>query len=92
MVLEKGSEPGAHILSGAVIDPKAITELIPDWKEKGAPLNQPVTDDAMLFLSEKGAIRTPNFMLPKSLHNHGNYIASLGEVTRWLAGKPKSWA
>ena len=87
VVLEKGSEPGAHILSGAVIDPKAITELIPDWKEKGAPLRQEVTDDAMLFLSEKGAIRTPNFMLPKSLHNHGNYIASLGEVTRWLAGQ-----
>ena len=87
VVLEKGSEPGAHILSGAVIDPKAITELFPDWKEKGAPLNQPVTDDAMLFLSETGAIRTPNFMLPKSLHNHGNYIASLGEVTRWLAGQ-----
>ena len=87
VVLEKGSEPGAHILSGAVIDPKAITELIPDWKEKGAPLHQAVTDDAMLFLSEKGAFRTPNFMLPKSLHNHGNYIASLGEVTRWLAGQ-----
>ncbi|MFI0545471.1 MAG: electron transfer flavoprotein-ubiquinone oxidoreductase [Brachymonas sp.] len=87
VVLEKGSEPGAHILSGAVIDPKAISELFPDWKEKGAPLNQPVTDDAMLFLSEKGAIRTPNFLLPKSLHNHGNYIASLGEVTRWLAGQ-----
>ena len=84
VVLEKGSEPGAHILSGAIMDPKAITELIPDWKEKGAPLNQPVTEDAFLILSEGGAIRTPGFALPKCFDNHGNYIVRLGEVVKWL--------
>jgi electron-transferring-flavoprotein dehydrogenase len=85
VVLEKGSEPGAHILSGAVMDPKALTELIPDWKPKGAPLNQPVTGDAMVFLTEKGGLRVPNPLLPKNFQNHGNYIVSLGNVTRWLA-------
>ena len=85
VVLEKGSEPGAHILSGAVMDPKALTELIPDWKEKGAPLNQPVTDDAYVFLSETGGTRVPNLLLPPFAHNHGNYIISLGNVVRWLA-------
>jgi electron-transferring-flavoprotein dehydrogenase len=85
VVLEKGSEPGAHILSGAIMDPKALTELIPNWKELGAPLNQPVTDDAMIFLGEKSAFRTPNFLLPECVQNHGNYIISLGAVTRWLA-------
>jgi electron-transferring-flavoprotein dehydrogenase len=85
VVLEKGSEPGAHILSGAIMDPKALTELIPDWKAKGAPLNQPVTDDAMMFLSETGAFRTPNLFLPPCFQNHGNYIVSLGNVVRWLA-------
>jgi electron-transferring-flavoprotein dehydrogenase len=84
VVLEKGSEPGAHILSGAIMDPRAITELFPNWKELGAPLNQPVTDDAMMFLSEKSALRTPNFLLPECFENHGNYIVSLGNVTRWL--------
>ncbi len=85
VVLEKGSEPGAHILSGAIMDPIAITELFPNWKALGAPLNQPVTDDAMMFLGEKSAVRTPNFFLPACFQNHGNYIVSLGEVTRWLA-------
>ncbi len=85
VVLEKGSEPGAHILSGAVLDPKSLTELFPDWKAMGAPLNQPVTDEAMLFLSEGGAYRTPNFLLPECSQNHGNYIISLGALTRWLA-------
>ncbi|MES2978483.1 MAG: electron transfer flavoprotein-ubiquinone oxidoreductase [Pseudomonadota bacterium] len=85
VVLEKGSEPGAHILSGAVMDPKAITELIPDWKALGAPLNQPVTGDEVLFLSEKGATRTPNFLVPDCMHNEGNYVISLGNVVRWLA-------
>ncbi|MEJ6022648.1 electron transfer flavoprotein-ubiquinone oxidoreductase [Ramlibacter sp. PS4R-6] len=85
VVLEKGSEPGAHILSGAVMDPRALTELIPDWKAKGAPLNQPVTDDAMVFLSENGSFRVPNFALPGIFQNHGNYIVSLGNVVRWLA-------
>ena len=85
VVLEKGSEPGAHILSGAVMDPRALSELIPDWKEKGAPLNQPVTEDAMIFLSETGSFRVPGFALPKVFQNHGNYIVSLGNVVRWLA-------
>ncbi|KQM75632.1 electron transfer flavoprotein-ubiquinone oxidoreductase [Xylophilus sp. Leaf220] len=85
VVLEKGSEPGAHILSGAIMDPKALNELFPNWKELGAPLNQPVTEDAFLFLGEKSALRTPNFMLPGCFHNHGNYIISLGNLTRWLA-------
>ncbi len=85
VVLEKGSEPGAHILSGAIMDPIALNELIPNWKDLGAPLNQPVTDDAMMFLSENGAVRTPNFLLPDCFQNHGNYIVSLGAVTRWLA-------
>ena len=85
VVLEKGSEPGAHILSGAIMDPIAISELFPDWKAMGAPLNQPVTDDAMTFLSEKSGFRTPNLFLPDCFQNHGNYIVSLGAVTRWLA-------
>ena len=84
-VLEKGSEPGAHILSGAIIDPRALTELIPDWAKKGAPLKQAVTRDEFLFLSEKGARSTPGWLLPGCFHNTGNYIASLGMVTRWLA-------
>ena len=83
-VLEKGSEIGAHILSGAVMDPRALTELIPDWKEKGAPLSVPVTEDRFLFLSEKGAVKTPNWALPDNFKNHGNYVVSLGNVTRWL--------
>ena len=85
VVLEKGSEPGAHILSGAIMDPIALTELFPDWKAMGAPLNQPVTDDAMVFLSETSGFRLPNFLLPACSQNHGNYIVSLGAVTRWLA-------
>ena len=84
-VLEKGSEPGAHILSGAVMDPKALTELIPDWKEKGAPLNQPVTKDEALFLSATGSTATPAFLMPDNFHNEGNYVISLGSVTKWLA-------
>ena len=83
-LLEKGSEIGAHILSGAVIDPKALTELIPDWKEKGAPLNQPVTEDRFLFLSATGATRVPDWLLPACFKNHGYYAASLGNLCRWL--------
>ncbi|OVZ62466.1 electron transfer flavoprotein-ubiquinone oxidoreductase [Pigmentiphaga sp. NML080357] len=83
-ILEKGSEIGAHILSGAVMDPRALTELIPDWKEKGAPLNTPVTEDRFLFLSETGARATPAWLLPPCFHNEGNYVVSLGKVTRWL--------
>ena len=85
VVLEKGSEPGAHILSGAIMDPIAMNELFPNWKAMGAPLNQPVTDDAMVFLGEKSGTRTPNFFLPDCFQNHGNYIVSLGAVTRWMA-------
>ena len=84
-VLEKGSEPGAHILSGAVMDPKAITELFPNWKEQGAPLNQPVTRDDVLFLSEHGHRRTPDALVPRNFHNDDCYVVSLGAVTRWLA-------
>jgi electron-transferring-flavoprotein dehydrogenase len=84
-VIEKGSEVGAHILSGAVVDPIALNELVPDWKEKGAPLNTPVTEDKFIYLSEKGSIRFPNFMMPPLMNNHGNYIVSLGNVCRWLA-------
>ena len=90
VVLEKGSEPGAHILSGAIMDPKALTELIPNWKELGAPLNQPVTDDAYIFLSETSGVRVPNMVLPPFAHNHGNYIVSLGNFTKWLAAHAES--
>jgi electron-transferring-flavoprotein dehydrogenase len=85
VVLEKGSEPGAHILSGAVMDPRGISELLPDWKALGAPLNQPVTGDDVLFLSETGSRRTPDFFVPLSLHNDGNYVVSLSNVVKWLA-------
>ncbi|HWK72117.1 MAG TPA: electron transfer flavoprotein-ubiquinone oxidoreductase [Burkholderiaceae bacterium] len=83
-VLEKGAEVGAHILSGAVMDPRALTELIPDWKEKGAPLETAVTEDKFLFLTEKGARATPGWLLPECFQNHGNYIVQLGNVVRWM--------
>ncbi|MDP3835958.1 MAG: FAD-dependent oxidoreductase, partial [Hydrogenophaga sp.] len=83
-VLEKGSEPGAHILSGAVMDPIAITELFPDWKARGAPLNQAVTGDDLLVLSETGATRTPDWLMPRNFHNDGCFVNSLGAVTQWL--------
>ncbi len=83
-VLEKGGELGAHILSGAVMDPQAMTELFPDWKERGAPLNVQVNEDRFLFLSETKAYKTPNWMLPGCFQNHGNYIISLANVVRWL--------
>jgi len=83
-VLEKGGELGAHILSGAVMDPIAISELFPKWQEMGAPLNTPVTEDRFLFLTETKAYKTPNWMLPACFQNHGNYIISLGNVVRWL--------
>ncbi len=85
VVLEKGSEPGAHILSGAIMDPQALTELFPDWKARGAPLHQPVTDDAYVFLGETSSFRVPNLFLPPFAHNHGNFIVRLGDVTKWLA-------
>ncbi|MBN9093262.1 electron transfer flavoprotein-ubiquinone oxidoreductase [Pandoraea pnomenusa] len=83
-VLEKGSEIGAHILSGAVMDPRALTELIPNWKELGAPLDTPVVEDRFLFLNETGATSTPSWLLPACFQNHGNYVISLGNVVRWL--------
>ena len=83
-IVEKGSEVGAHILSGAVMDPRAIDELFPDWKDRGAPLNTPVSEDRFLFLSEKSARKVPNFMLPGCFQNHGNYVISLAQVCRWL--------
>jgi electron-transferring-flavoprotein dehydrogenase len=84
VVLEKGSEPGAHILSGAIMDPQALTELFPKWNEMDAPLKQEVTADQFLFLSETGARATPEFLLPDCFKNHGNYIVSLGNVVRWM--------
>ncbi|XYJ12402.1 electron transfer flavoprotein-ubiquinone oxidoreductase [Telluria sp. B2] len=89
-VLEKGGELGAHILSGAVMDPIAINELFPNWKELGAPLNTPVTEDQVLFLTETKSYATPSFMVPKSLTNHGNYIVSLANVVRWLGQQAES--
>ena len=83
-VLEKGSEIGAHILSGAVMDPRGLDELFPDWKAKGAPLNVPVTEDRFLFLTESSSYHTPHFLLPACFTNHGNYVVSLGNVCRWL--------
>lgn len=85
-VVEKGSEVGAHILSGAVFEPSAINELFPDWKERGAPLNTPVKGDDIYFLrSQEKAIKTPHFVVPKTMHNEGNYIISLGNLCRWLS-------
>ena len=84
-LVEKGSEIGAHILSGAVFEPRALTELFPDWKEKGAPLNVPVVgDDVYFFLSESSAFKMPNLFVPATMHNEGNYIVSLGNLCRWL--------
>ena len=89
-VLEKGSEIGAHILSGAVMDPRALGELFPDWKDKGAPLNAPVSEDRFLFLTGTSSFRTPNFLLPACFKNHGNYVVSLGNVCRWLGQQAES--
>ena len=86
-IVEKGSEVGAHILSGAVMDPQALTELIPDWQAQGAPLNQPVTEDRFLFLSASSSRQVPNWMLPACFKNHGNYVISLANVCRWLGTK-----
>src|SRR5690606_25654551 len=89
-VLEKGSEIGAHILSGAVMDPRALGELFPDWRERGAPLGTEVREDRFLFLSEKGTRRVPNWMLPECFRNHGNYVVSLGEFVRWLGAQAEA--
>ncbi len=89
-VLEKGSEVGAHILSGAVLEPRALNELIPDWRERGAPLNTPVSEERFLFLGPGGALRFPHFLMPAEMDNRGNYIISLGNLCRWLAGQAEA--
>ena len=83
-ILEKGSEVGAHILSGAVLDPRALNELFPDWKELGAPLNTPVSAEKFMFLTEKGGLSWPAALLPPPMKNHGNYVISLANLCRWL--------
>src|SRR5882762_4443873 len=83
-VIEKGSEIGAHIISGAVMDPRALEELFPDWKALGAPLKTPVSQDRILFLTRSGSLKVPGFLLPECFQNHGNYVVSLGNVCRWL--------
>ncbi len=87
VVLEKGSEVGAHILSGAVLDPVGLDALIPDWKAKGAPITTPVTSDNFYVLGEAGQLRLPNFPMPPLMNNHGNYIVSMANVCRWMAGQ-----
>ena len=89
-VLEKGSEVGAHVLSGAVMDPRAIDELLPDWKALGAPLDVPVSEDRFMFLTGKGHFQVPHALLPGAFHNHGNYVISLANVCRWLATHAES--
>ena len=89
-VLEKGSEIGAHILSGAVIDPRALTELLPEWRTQGAPLDTPVTDDRFLVLTKDKAYRIPAWSMPKTMDNHGNFIASLGNLCKWLGTQAES--
>ncbi len=89
-VIEKGSEIGAHILSGAVMDPRALEELFPDWKARGAPLNTPVSEDRFLFLTRSGSFKVPDFLLPECFRNHGNYVVSLCNVCRWLGKQAES--
>ena len=90
MVVEKGSEVGAHILSGAVIDPVGLDRLLPDWRAEDTPIKTAVTDDRFYWLSAGGALRLPNFMMPPLMSNHGNFIVSLGSVCRWLATKAEA--
>jgi electron-transferring-flavoprotein dehydrogenase len=89
-VIEKGGEVGAHILSGVIMDPKAMNELFPDWKERGAPLDTEVKDDRFYYLNEKGGFRFPNFMFPPLMSNHGCYAGSLGNICKWLAEQAES--
>src|SRR5438309_6557577 len=90
VVVEKGSEVGAHILSGAVIDPVGIDGLLPEWRSEDTPIKTAVTDDRFYFLGQNGALRLPNIMMPPLMNNHGNFIASLGSVCRWLATKAEA--
>src|SRR5262249_31728653 len=89
-VLEKGSEIGAHILSGAVIDPKGLHELLPDWREMDPPRKTQVSDNRFFFLGPAGSIRIPNALMPPLMNNHGNYIGSLGALCRWLASQAEA--
>jgi electron-transferring-flavoprotein dehydrogenase len=89
-VLEKAAEVGGHILSGAVMDPRALTELIPDWRSLGAPLHTPVAEDQFLFLTESGAWATPPWLLPDCFKNHGNYVVSLSDVVKWLGAQAEA--
>ena len=90
-VLEKGAEVGAHILAGAVIDPESLSELLPDWKKDGAPLQTEVTHDEVLFLTATGTLRTPEWAIPPGMKNQGCYIGSLAQLVRW-ASRPRRWA
>src|SRR5438445_2390015 len=87
VILEKGSEVGAHILSGAVIDPVGLDRLLPDWRAEATPITTAVTEDRFLWLGPAGAVKLPNFIMPPLMSNDGNYMASLGDVCRWLAGR-----
>src|SRR5256885_14958205 len=87
VVVEKGSEVGAHILSGAVIDPIGLDRLLPDWRSEDTPIKTAVTADRFYMLGQSGAMRLPNLLMPPLMSNHGNFIVSLGNVCRWLAGK-----
>src|SRR5437870_3563472 len=90
VVVEKGSEVGAHILSGAVIDPIGLDKLLPEWRSEDTPIKTPVTDDRFYWLGPAGGLRIPNILLPPLMSNHGNYIVSLGNVCRWLATKAEA--
>ena len=87
VIVEKGSEVGAHILSGAVVDPVGLDRLLPEWRNEDSPLRTQVTEDRFYFLTQAGALSLPTFAMPRLMNNHGNYIVSLGEVCRWLAQK-----
>ncbi|MGE5468890.1 MAG: NAD(P)/FAD-dependent oxidoreductase, partial [Ignavibacteria bacterium] len=89
-LIDKGAEIGAHILSGAVMDPRALSELIPDWQAQDAPLDTPVTEDRFLMLTESGSFGFPGFLLPQCFVNHGNYVVSLGLVCRWLGAQAEA--
>src|SRR5918994_7208814 len=90
VVVEKGSEVGAHILSGAVIDPIGLDRLLPEWRSEDTPIKTAVTDDRFYFMTQAGALKLPNFMMPPLMSNHGNYIVSLGNVCRWLASQAEA--
>src|ERR1700704_1266744 len=90
VIVEKGAEVGAHILSGAVIDPIGLDRLLPDWRAEATPITTAVTDDRFIWLGPAGALKLPNFIMPPLMSNHGNYIVSLGDVCRWLAGKAEA--